>query len=60
VIIDEVEPENWGFAGVLTPEYRRLAAASASDDPASASSRAVAADVAQRSSSGDARRQSRT
>ena len=22
VIIDEVEPENWGFAGVLTPEYR--------------------------------------
>jgi 4-oxalocrotonate tautomerase len=26
VIIDEVEPENWGFAGVLTPEYRRRAA----------------------------------
>lgn len=23
VVIDEVEPENWGFAGVLTPEYRR-------------------------------------
>lgn len=23
VIIDEVEPENWGFAGVLTPEYHR-------------------------------------
>ena len=23
VIIDEVEPENWGFAGVLTPEYRK-------------------------------------
>ena len=22
VIIDEVEPENWGFAGMLTPEYR--------------------------------------
>lgn len=22
VVIDEVEPENWGFAGVLTPEYR--------------------------------------
>lgn len=22
VIIDEVEPENWGFAGLLTPEYR--------------------------------------
>jgi 4-oxalocrotonate tautomerase len=23
VVIDEVEPENWGFAGVLTPEYRK-------------------------------------
>lgn len=23
IIIDEIEPENWGFAGVLTPEYRR-------------------------------------
>jgi len=23
IVIDEVEPENWGFAGVLTPEYRR-------------------------------------
>ena len=23
VVIDEVEPENWGFAGVLTTEYRR-------------------------------------
>ena len=23
VIIDEVEPENWGFAGVLTTEYRK-------------------------------------
>ena len=22
VIIDEVEPENWGYAGVLTTEYR--------------------------------------
>jgi 4-oxalocrotonate tautomerase len=22
VVIDEVEPENWGFAGMLTPEYR--------------------------------------
>ncbi len=22
VVIDEVEPENWGYAGVLTPEYR--------------------------------------
>ncbi|HEY9285324.1 MAG TPA: 4-oxalocrotonate tautomerase family protein [Pyrinomonadaceae bacterium] len=23
VIIDEVEPENWGFAGVLTTDYRK-------------------------------------
>jgi len=23
VIIDEVEPENWGYAGVLTTEYWR-------------------------------------
>ncbi len=23
VVIDEVDPENWGFAGVLTTEYRR-------------------------------------
>jgi 4-oxalocrotonate tautomerase len=23
VVIDEVEPENWGFAGLLTPEYWR-------------------------------------
>ena len=23
IIIDEVEPENWGFAGVLTTEYRK-------------------------------------
>ena len=23
VIIDEVEPENWGYAGMLTNEYRK-------------------------------------
>ena len=23
VVIDEVDPEHWGFAGLLTPEYRR-------------------------------------
>jgi 4-oxalocrotonate tautomerase len=23
IVIDEIDPENWGFAGVLTPEYRR-------------------------------------
>ena len=23
VIIDEVEPENWGFAGMLTTEFRK-------------------------------------
>jgi phenylpyruvate tautomerase PptA (4-oxalocrotonate tautomerase family) len=24
-IIDEVDPENWGFAGMLTTEYRKQA-----------------------------------
>ena len=23
VVIDEIDPENWGYAGVLTTEYRR-------------------------------------
>ncbi len=23
IVIDEIEPENWGFAGVLTTEYRK-------------------------------------
>ena len=23
IIIDEVEPENWGFAGMLTTEYHK-------------------------------------
>ncbi len=23
IIIDEVEPENWGFAGMLTSEYHK-------------------------------------
>ena len=23
IIIDEVEPENWGYAGMLTTEYRK-------------------------------------
>lgn len=23
IVIDEVDPENWGFAGLLTTEYRR-------------------------------------
>ncbi len=23
IVIDEVEPENWGFAGMLTTEYRQ-------------------------------------
>ncbi|MDQ3686835.1 MAG: 4-oxalocrotonate tautomerase family protein [Acidobacteriota bacterium] len=23
IIIDEVEPENWGFAGMLTTNYRK-------------------------------------
>jgi 4-oxalocrotonate tautomerase len=25
VIIEEVDPENWGFAGMLTTEYRKQA-----------------------------------
>ncbi len=23
IVIDEIAPENWGFAGMLTTEYRR-------------------------------------
>lgn len=23
IVIDEIEPENWGFAGMLTAEYRQ-------------------------------------
>jgi 4-oxalocrotonate tautomerase len=23
IIIDEIDPENWGYAGVLTTEYRK-------------------------------------
>ena len=23
IVIDEIEPENWGFAGLLTSEYRK-------------------------------------
>lgn len=23
IVIDEVEPENWGFAGMLTTDYRK-------------------------------------
>jgi len=23
IIIDEIEPENWGFSGMLTTEYRQ-------------------------------------
>lgn len=25
IIIDEIDPENWGYAGVLTTEYRKQA-----------------------------------
>jgi 4-oxalocrotonate tautomerase len=24
IVIDEVEPQNWGFAGMLTEEFRRI------------------------------------
>lgn len=23
IVIDEIDPENWGYAGVLTTEYRK-------------------------------------
>ena len=23
IVIDEIEPENWGFAGMLTADYRK-------------------------------------
>jgi 4-oxalocrotonate tautomerase len=23
IVIDEIDPENWGFAGILTTEYRK-------------------------------------
>jgi 4-oxalocrotonate tautomerase len=23
IVIDEVEPENWGYAGMLTTDYRK-------------------------------------
>lgn len=28
IVIDEIDPQNWGFAGVLTDEYRKNAVAS--------------------------------
>jgi 4-oxalocrotonate tautomerase len=31
IVIDEVEPQNWGYAGVLTDVHRRSAGA---EDPA--------------------------
>ena len=24
IVIDEIDPENWGFSGMLTSEYRKL------------------------------------
>lgn len=26
IVIDEIDPENWGFAGMLTTEYRKRSA----------------------------------
>lgn len=26
IVIDEIEPDNWGYAGMLTTEYRRRSA----------------------------------
>ena len=31
IVIDEIDPENWGFAGVLTTEYRKMNAGVESD-----------------------------
>ena len=33
VIIDEVEAENWGLAGVLTTEYRKKSKSAGDDSP---------------------------
>ena len=41
VVIDEVDPENWGFAGLLTPEYRRRAADAAQSGGAPDSGRGI-------------------
>lgn len=27
IVIDEIDPENWGYSGMLTTEYRRRQAA---------------------------------
>lgn len=29
IVIDEIDPENWGFAGMLTTEYRAASGESA-------------------------------
>jgi 4-oxalocrotonate tautomerase len=33
IVIDEVDPENWGFAGMLTTEYRKQVGAEGTDPP---------------------------
>ena len=33
IVIDEVDPENWGFAGLLTPEYRKQQSAGGGGEP---------------------------
>ena len=35
VIIDEIDPENWGYAGVLTTEYRKTTGDVATTGPSS-------------------------
>lgn len=32
IVIDEIEPENWGFAGMLTTEYREIKEKNSSQD----------------------------
>lgn len=38
IVIDEIDPENWGFAGMLTTEYRAKATR---DDAAAATQQAT-------------------
>ena len=34
IVIDEIEPENWGFAGMLTTDYRARAKSGAGESRA--------------------------
>jgi 4-oxalocrotonate tautomerase len=36
IVIDEIDPENWGYAGMLTTEYRRQSATQSQGSPPTA------------------------